>query len=284
MTKQARILVVDDEPEIGNLLRLFLEDDFDVVTFTDPRLACDEIRSTSYDLVLSDIKMPFLSGLDVVKHVKTVRPSTHVVLITGHAQTEKDKAEAIGLGAAGVLFKPFGDPSKMVEYIQGVLAGVSGGTSHNGSLLKTEGQPTASAPPQADSVVGSSLGSKNQSTAKIKVLIIDDEPDLTDVLTLMLEDDYDITVFNNPAEALKIFGAGNFQIVLTDLNMPQMSGVDVIRQIRKTHPKIPIVVMTGHGEGEPEVVEALSAGGGMVLAKPFPDPVFVLEQLKKILP
>ena len=65
--------------------------------------------------------------------------------------------------------------------------------------------------------------------------------------------------------------------------MPQMSGVDVIHQIRKVKPKIPVVIMTGHGEGEPEVVEALEAGGGMVLAKPFPEPAFVLEQLKKML-
>jgi DNA-binding NtrC family response regulator len=279
MTKQARILVVDDEPEIGNLLRLFLEDEFDVVTFTDPRLACEEIELNAYDLVLSDIKMPFLTGLDVVKHVKTVRPATHVILITGHAQTERDKAEAIGLGAAGVLFKPFGDPSKMIEYIQKVLASAPANAGQSSGVQTTDANSIDSSPKQVPSLTDAS----RNSGGKIRVLVIDDEPDLTDVLTLILEDDYETTVFNNPVEALKVIETGTFQLVLTDLNMPQMSGVDVIHQIRKVKPKIPVVIMTGHGEGEPEVVEALKAGGGMVLAKPFPEPAFVLEQLKKML-
>ena len=125
MSDKMRVLIVDDEPEIGNLLKLFLEDDFDVTIFTDPRLACEEVTKSAYKLVVSDIKMPFLTGLDVVKHVKKVRPETHVVLITGHAQTERDKAGAKELGAAGVLFKPFGDPSKVVDYLNDVVGGES---------------------------------------------------------------------------------------------------------------------------------------------------------------
>ena len=76
MSDKMRVLIVDDEPEIGNLLKLFLEDDFDVTIFTDPRLACEEVTKSAYKLVVSDIKMPFLTGLDVVKHVKKVRPET----------------------------------------------------------------------------------------------------------------------------------------------------------------------------------------------------------------
>jgi DNA-binding NtrC family response regulator len=143
----------------------------------------------------------------------------------------------------------------------------------------TDANSIDSSPKQVPSLTDAS----RNSGGKIRVLVIDDEPDLTDVLTLILEDDYETTVFNNPVEALKVIETGTFQLVLTDLNMPQMSGVDVIHQIRKVKPKIPVVIMTGHGEGEPEVVEALKAGGGMVLAKPFPEPAFVLEQLKKML-
>ena len=253
MNEKARVLIVDDEPDIGNLLKDFLEEDFDVVTFTDPRLACDEITKVPYNLLISDIKMPYVTGWDMVKHVKTVRPSTHIVLITGHATTDRDRAEAHRLGASGLLSKPFSDPSKLVEFLSGVL----------------------SSAPSVTAVT--SKGSKPE------VLIVDDEPDLADVLKMILEDEFVPVVCNNPLDALKVIENGHFQMILTDLNMPQMRGVDLIRQIRSLKPEVSIVIMTGHGANEPEVADALRAGGKALLPKPFPDPEIILEQLKKIM-
>jgi DNA-binding NtrC family response regulator len=258
MNNQARILVVDDEPEIGYLLRLFLENDFRVETFTDPRLACEEISTANYDVVVSDIKMPFLSGLEVLKHVKRVRPETHVVLMTGHAQTAKDQAEASALGAAGILFKPFGDPSKVVDYVREVVAKTPAIPVNVGQHAMTEAKDTA------------------------RVLVIDDDPDLTDVLALILESVYHTKVANSPGEALQCIQSEDFCLVITDLNMPQMNGVELIRRIRKSKPLLPIMIMTGHGKDEPEVIAALEAGGNAVLQKPFPEPTVILEQLKKI--
>ena len=271
MADKMRVLIVDDEPEIGNLLKLFLEDDFDVVTFTDPRQACEEITKNPYSLVVSDIKMPFLTGLDVVKHVKKTRPETHVILITGHAQTERDKAEAKELGAAGVLFKPFGDPGKVVNYLNEVVAG--------GSILPTAINSAVSAPSVAPATVPSAV----TSSGKPMVMVIDDEHDLTDVLSMLLGDYYDLRVFNDPVEALKNINNGTYKLFLTDLNMPQMQGRDVIAKIRAVHPNVPIVVMTGHGENEPMVVEAMKAGGTAVLSKPFPTPEAVITKLGKLI-
>jgi DNA-binding NtrC family response regulator len=277
MSNRPSVLIVDDEPEIGNLLKLFLEGDFEVATFTDPRVACDEIKKTHYDLVVSDIKMPFLTGLDVVKHVKSVRPSTHVVLITGHAQTEKDKAEATALGAAGVLFKPFGDPLKVVDYLSGVIGGVSAVPAANGTVAVTAVSPASSQP------AAQAAPHSKPKSGKPSILVIDDEGDLTDVLSMLLEDEFDVVVFNNPVTAVQNYRQGEFKAVMTDLNMPQMSGKDVIAKIRSLSPEIPIIVMTGHGETEPEVVEALRVGGSGVLAKPFPDPTVILDKLKEMM-
>jgi DNA-binding NtrC family response regulator len=274
MSSRPTVLIVDDEPEIGNLLKLFLEGDFDVSTFTDPRVACDEIKKTHYDLVVSDIKMPFLTGLDVVKHVKSVRPATHVVLITGHAQTEKDKAEATALGAAGVLFKPFGDPLKVVDYLSGVIGGAS--------AVPTVSAAVSVVPAAAAKPVAQMAPQAHPKTGKPAILVIDDEADLTDVLSMLLEDDFDVVVYNNPVTAVQNYGQREFKMVMTDLNMPQMSGKDVIAKIKSITPGVPVIVMTGHGETEPEVVEALSLGGSGVLAKPFPDPAVILDKLKKM--
>jgi DNA-binding NtrC family response regulator len=273
MSDKKNVLIVDDEPEIGNLLKLFLEDDFNVITFTDPRLACDEIARNSYSLVVSDIKMPFLTGLDVVKHVKKVKPETHVVLITGHAQTERDKAEATELGAAGVLFKPFGDPGKVVDYLNHVL----------GSRVVLPSKPLAPSPAHVLTTIATSAAKPVEVSGKPLIMAIDDETDLIDVLSMLLSDDFEVRTFNDPLIALSKINEADYKLVMTDLNMPQMPGIDVISQIRKVKPNVPIVIMTGHAEGEKDVVNALKAGGTAVLAKPFPEPNIVLDKIGKLI-
>lgn len=269
MAYRPKVVIVDDEPEIGGLLKLFLEDEFDVTTFTDPRLACEEVSKNRYDLVVSDIKMPFLSGLDVVRYVKKTSPSTEVVLITGHAQTENDKAEARELGAAGILFKPFGDPIKVLAYLNDVIS--SGKLSQAGRSddaivakpeVKTQAQPS-------------------RSPMKPLIMVIDDEADLVDVVLMLLSDDYEVVAFTNPKEALGVVGARDFKCIVTDLNMPQMRGKDFILKLRAISPKVPIVIMSGHSLDDDEVKDALAAGASDLLSKPFPDPATILTMIGK---
>lgn len=256
MSKNPSVIIVDDEPEIGALLGLFLEDYFDVTIFTDPREACAEITKRHYDLVISDIRMPFLSGLDVVKHVKSVRPGVFVVLITGHAQTVADKAEAIGLGASEVLFKPFGDPGKIIGLLQKLL----------------EGQDPA--------VVAAPVVSGQKS--KPRVLAMDDDAGIVEILQLLLEDYYYLHTFTDPMEALACFAVQKFDVIIIDLNMPTMSGKEAILRIRKLNASIPIIVMTGHGRSEPEALEALAAGGNDIMEKPFKSVEELVAQIGKL--
>ena len=269
MSSKPTVLIVDDEPEIGSLLKLFLEDDFDVVTFTDPRHACDETGKKKYDMVVSDIKMPFLSGLDVVKHVKKVSPSTHVILITGHAQTEQDKTEARELGAAGILFKPFGDPSKVVAYLNDV---VNGGEAAKPTTPAVKSSAVPTAAPSATT---------SASTGKPMLMVIDDEPDLSEVLVMLLSDDYDVKTFLNPLDAVAAIKSSPWKAVLTDLNMPQLAGKEVVAKIKAAAPQTPVIVMTGHSAGDQEVKDAMNAGAVDLLAKPFPDPGKILDLLEK---
>ena len=274
MSEKKSVMIVDDEPEIGNLLKIFLEDDFNVVTFTDPKLACDEVAKNFYNVVVSDIKMPLMTGLDVLKHVKKTRPETHVVLITGHAQTDRDKAEATGLGAAGVLFKPFGDPAKIVDYLNEVVG--------SKTLVSTNSQSGVT-PATVSAVTISTTPNAAQNAGKPLVMAIDDEPDLIEILSMLLSDDFDVRTFNDPVVALKRFEEDPYDVVLTDLHMPHLSGLDVITRIRKLKPHLPIVIMSGHAESEPEVVAALKAGGTTVLPKPFPEPDIVLNKIGKLI-
>ena len=102
-----RILVVDDEPDILRFLsRSFLGGGYSVVTANDSEKALEYLKRDHFNLVLSDIKMPGLDGLTLLKKVKESSPTTEVIMMTGYASVES-AVGSIKMGAFDYLPKPF---------------------------------------------------------------------------------------------------------------------------------------------------------------------------------
>ncbi|HSL24365.1 MAG TPA: response regulator [Vicinamibacterales bacterium] len=105
-----RILVVDDEASIRELLSKTLAlAEYDVDVAPDGRAALERLRGTQYDLLITDLKMPGLDGLAVIREARRYRPDIPVIIITGYS-TEASAIEAIDLGVSGYLTKPFRIP------------------------------------------------------------------------------------------------------------------------------------------------------------------------------
>jgi putative nucleotidyltransferase with HDIG domain len=103
---QPRILIVDDEPEITAILSDLFYGKYDCTTAGSAEDALTRLAGTSYELVVSDITMPGMSGLDMIPHVKSNSPNTVVVMISG-MQTVESAIEALRLGAFDYVMKPF---------------------------------------------------------------------------------------------------------------------------------------------------------------------------------
>jgi len=102
-----RILIVDDEQAVRDLLAKTLTmADYDVDTAPDGPAALDRLRAAEYDLLITDLKMPGMDGLSVIREARRLRQGLAVVIITGYS-TEASAIEAINLGVAGYLTKPF---------------------------------------------------------------------------------------------------------------------------------------------------------------------------------
>jgi two-component system response regulator PilR (NtrC family) len=107
VNEQARILVVDDEQSMREFLEIFFRrEGFDVVTSADVDTALVALESDDFDVVISDIKMPGRSGLDLLQAVKETAPETVVIMITAFATTETAIA-AMKQGAYDYVTKPF---------------------------------------------------------------------------------------------------------------------------------------------------------------------------------
>jgi CheY-like chemotaxis protein len=115
------------------------------------------------------------------------------------------------------------------------------------------------------------------------LLIIDDEPDFIDVLEMTLIDDYAVESFTNPMLAITKAANPKIRLILTDLGMPEMGGVDVVKSIRAVNPLVPILLVTGLSRNDDDVLNALKAGGTDVLEKPIRDLRLITETIRKLI-
>lgn len=103
----------------------------------------------------------------------------------------------------------------------------------------------------------------------MRILVVDDESSLLMTLTANLElEGFDVVGADSAAQALELMAAQQFDLVLTDIRMPGMSGVELFRHVRDRQPDLPVVLMTAFAL-EGLVDEAIRSGAFTVLAKPF---------------
>lgn len=115
MTKK-RMMVIDDDQVIRKGLKRILEQaGYEIEDFASGHLAIEELQRQSFDLVITDLKMPGMSGLDVLKAINVLQPEVPIVLITGYATVET-AVEAMKHGAVDFIPKPF-TPKDLVEKI-----------------------------------------------------------------------------------------------------------------------------------------------------------------------
>jgi DNA-binding NtrC family response regulator len=107
MKESVKILVVDDEAIMRNLLLKILEQEgYNVTPVSSYHEAVAKLADNKYDLVLSDVKMPETSGFELLKTIKKEWPQTAVIMMTGYGDAYTVK-EALMLGADEYVTKPF---------------------------------------------------------------------------------------------------------------------------------------------------------------------------------
>ena len=103
-----------------------------------------------------------------------------------------------------------------------------------------------------------------------KILIVDDEPDMLKLLSMILREktSYEITTTNNPMEAIELVKQGGFDLVISDLKMPVLDGMEIIDAVKKIDEDIPVIIITAFASVE-SASEAIQKGGFDFITKPF---------------
>jgi len=224
----AKILLVEDDPMIAEIYQnKFGSVGFEVVTAKTGREVLKYVSQDKFDLVLLDMVLPEMSGMDVLKEIKgsgNYDKSVKIIIFSNLSELETQQ-EALKNGADGFIGKNQYSPSELVGEIQRLLNQFS---EQEKNKSRQEGN----------------LGDNDK---KGKILLIEDEEIFLDMFGKKLEDDgYEVTKASNGAWGVKEALVGDYDIIITDLIMPAMSGEEIIAKLKvdeKTK-NIPIIAIS----------------------------------------
>jgi len=113
---KCQILLVDDEKTMVKYLsKQLIKKGFDISVAYNGLDALEQVKAADFDVVLLDVLMPGMNGIDTLKEIKKIKPRTEVIMLTGHASVEVG-IEGMKAGAFNYIMKPF-DPNELVAEI-----------------------------------------------------------------------------------------------------------------------------------------------------------------------
>jgi len=237
MARNVNLLIVDDDISMLETIGdVFQDRGYNVAMVEDGRRAIKLVSRRYFDVVLMDIRMPGINGLETYKEVKKIIPTATVIMMTGDSKEELVK-KALEEGAYTVIYKPF-NVKKVIKIVEEALK-------------------------------------------KPVILIVDDRIEdretLRDILggkgyrTVLAKDGY---------EAVRFAEKGNFDVILLDIKMPGINGIETMERIKGFRPGAGIIMMTAYSMEE-FVEDSLRKGAYTCLFKPI-DVEKMLESIQKV--
>ncbi len=242
MSRKANILVVDDNEEFCQNVADILElEDYTITTAYDGFKAIELVKQNGFDLILMDVKMPVMDGLETFRKIKELMPFIPVIMVTAYAVEELVR-EALREGAFGFLPKPL-DFDRLLALI--------GQAEPNGAL----------------------------------VLVVDDDQAVcASMEDFLSEKGYRVSVAYDGDTAVQMTWENNFDIMLIDMNLPPLNGLETYISIRDIRPDAVVIIITGYSKEMGSLVQqALRENAYTCLEKPvnMDELSSLLEQIKE---
>ena len=239
-SQDIRLLLVDDEAEFLQAVKPGLtRRGFRVATAEDGLVALRLLSSETFDVVVLDVKMPGIDGVDTFLEMRRIAPTLPVILLTGHGNIE----QAFETSRAGVyeyLTKPC-DVGKLAEVAR--------------MAVERAAQREVTQPPPGEG---------------IRVLLVDDDRDFVESLAPALQRrGLVVESAHGGEEALERVREGVFDVAIVDVLMPGMNGLTLLRRLQEADSLLEVIVLTGHPNIH-DVKRGLQDGAFDFLIKPQP--------------
>lgn len=232
---RSHILVVDDDRETLSYLEdLLRSHGYDVTSALGYRDALDRLGERGVDLIITDLKMPEVNGMELLNNLRSRRPGVPVLFYTAYANAPAF-THALRAGAVDMIQKPATD-MELIRAIQDAL----------------------SAPRPAPQTKG-------------RILVVEDELDTLMMMTQGLNNEgYAVECATNLGEAYRALERGGIRLVLMDIGLPGIDGFHGLFDI-KHDPRfrnVPVILVTAYSEGFQEE-KGMVLGADAYIRKPF---------------
>ncbi len=246
--KELRVLLVEDNLINQKIAMMTLQKmGFQINVAFNGQEALTKIKTTQYDIVLMDIQMPVMDGIEATKQIRELEKKNNNTPVLIHAITAdpgtKEVKEAMDAGMNGLIPKPF-KPEHIEKALKNKLD----------SLAKKQAE-------------------KQNKSPRHKILIVEDNPINQKVVSITLKKmGYTFDIAENGKKGIEKYNNDSFDIIIMDIQMPEMDGITatkIIRSIEKAENKhTPIIALTANAmKGDKD--KFLEAGMDYYISKPF---------------
>ena len=241
---KGNVLVVDDEEVVRDtMVEILTIGGFHVTGMSGGTAALGELDKHDYDLLISDVMMPKMNGMELVAKVHEKKPRLETIVVSGHG-TEATKDKLDMMGVYGYLEKPV----RAADLISIAEKAVKSNRIERIGCEKKGPQLVFS---------------------RERILIADDDPAMLDVLKDGLSrQGFNVTAVHNGERAYEMFLINDYDMIILDVNMPGLNGIDTVRTVRENDPFTYVLLISGEAM-KTEIQEALDCGANKFLAKPF---------------
>lgn len=258
-----QVLFVDDDFNILDAYKRRLWKHYHIETAQGGEEGLEAItKHGPFAVIVSDLRMPGMDGNSFLSRVREITPESVRIMLSGHADLQ-GAMEAINKGK---IFRLLTKPCSGEELAEALADGVE---QYKKNIQRAKDTVTQA-----------------ESRLKKRILIVDDDPVTRKLLTMALKEYSELellTAADGKAAINLLLNSGKIDLVISDLNLPMISGVKLIYYINKNYPEIPIIVLTGCGESEVEA-EINALGKYKYFEKPLDMNVFKEIVLKELDP
>ena len=234
---KARILFVDDEPRILVALKALFRSSYEVCTANSGADAVALLKEKDFDVIVSDQRMPEMTGVEVLRSARELRPRAIRVLLTG----DSDLSAILGAINDGEIFRFINKPWSNNDLRETIAAAVKASEVDQvpeAQALAKESEAAVAAPAVDADQTG--------------ILVLDEDSTTRDVLQRVLHKDRPVFTATDLDSALDVLEQQNIGVIITELAVGGESVTQLLAALREHHPALVAIVLTaradaGHG-------------------------------------
>ncbi|RMF17322.1 MAG: response regulator [Gammaproteobacteria bacterium] len=230
---KATLLFVDDELHILNALNWLFRKQYKVLLANSGEEAIELLKQHPVDVLVSDQRMPGMTGIDVLREARKVRPETLRILLTGYS----DFKAIVGSVNEGEVFRFIQKPWDNAKIREIVAEAVEVARSTADAARKAE-EAATHAPDTATEA------------ERIGVMVLDEDDSITESITATIKSRHPVVVANSLEKAIEVLESQKIGVLISETQVGQTDVTALVKLLKQFHPEIVTVVVTGHNDAE----------------------------------